>query len=207
MQVLIFSRNKKRITILALALLVTGILASGVFTRSRNNALADTPTATKKQETVNNLNAEIAIAVSLVVLISAAVKIVADLNAVENRIKDRLSDVEKGLSADILLKHEGVAKDLVAIRQEVFAIQSQFQLAIVDLRQELMKVNHKFETAMITSDSNYELMEKEYVNLQREVQNVLRQLHYRLADLESFSVKEHDFKPRNQQVNLDIEGI
>lgn len=204
-----FSMSKKNISIFILAFLVTAILASDAFTRSQNNAFADTEAlvSTKKKEVVENLNAEIALFMGVAGLLGLAVKIVGSLHAVENRIKEQLRTVETNLHQDILTKHEGLGRELAGIKQDLFATQAQFQLSIVEVRQELLKVNHKFETAMVSSDSNYEILLQNHVNLQKEVQGILRQFHDRLSGLELFEVEKHQFKPSPKNINLDIESL
>ncbi|GAC1456993.1 MAG: hypothetical protein NVS2B14_00490 [Chamaesiphon sp.] len=78
---------------------------------------------------------------------------------------------------------------------------------IVNNREEILKVHSKFEVGLIETESSIELVQKDIVNIQKEMQNILRGLDKRIQRLEYLLEQNKIGRLHEPKINEDIEGL
>jgi len=144
-------------------------------------ALAQAATSSDAQVTFNTLlgmGSLLSVLASMVGLITVAVRLTSVINSIK-------ADLEKNISVLEKILIEKISQN----------------------KEEISKVNHKFEVSAVALESANELSEKDFVLLQREVQQLLRRLDARVQDLERAMQKKYGHESRTTSINEDIEGL
>lgn len=127
----------------------------------------------------------LAIVTTILGVAGGSVTIIAYIVKLTNIIRD----LEKSLIVESTKTRNDISAELNATRDYI------------------NKINNKFEIALIEAESHQELISKDFVNLQKEVQVILRGFDVRLQNIENVLERKLDYKVRQPRLNENIEGL
>ena len=91
--------------------------------------------------------------------------------------------------------------------QEIMRVHSKFEVGVFGVEASLESLEKQHEHLRQTANTSDILLEQRYVNLQRELQHLLRGFNRRLLDIEKVLERKFRYIPREEAVNVDIEGL